>query len=79
MTKRKKKKVGRPERSKTIVMRVPIIIKDDVKKMVLDLRNEEGKIKTVHPMPCDCSEHDEILSQGDGFVYGRCSNCGKTF
>ena len=60
-------------------MRVPIIIKDDVKKMVLDLRNEEGKIKTVHPMPCDCSEHDEILSQGDGFVYGRCSNCGKTF
>lgn len=42
---------GRKKRSGTTVIRVPLILKDDIKKMVLDLRNEEGKIKTVHPMP----------------------------
>lgn len=42
---------GRKKKQPTVVVRIPLVLKDDVNKLVLDLRNEEGKIKTIHPMP----------------------------
>ena len=50
--------MGRKKKEPTVVVRIPLKAKDAVKKFVLDLekrpiRNKEGKIKTIHPMPND--------------------------
>lgn len=51
----KRKGAGRPtgsgKKEPTIVRRYPLVLDDKVKKLILDLRNEKGQIKTIHPMP----------------------------
>lgn len=48
----KRKGSGRKKTGKgTTVIRVPLIYKDEIQKFVMDLRTEDGKIKTIHPMP----------------------------
>lgn len=50
--------MGRPKKNyRTTTIRIPIGIKDDVEELKLGYEllmyqsNEEGKIKTIHPMP----------------------------
>jgi len=57
MTKRKKKKAGRPEKYPTKTIRIPVAIEEEVEElksgydMNYYVTLQEGKIKTIHKMP----------------------------